>query len=66
MPPAAGEAAQAQTVAAAGSTRELTEKVIWRCRAEWDAFLDRASGRGAIKLVLIVDPQLTTRVDQAR
>eukprot|EP00038_Savillea_parva_P026550 m.54978 g.54978 ORF g.54978 m.54978 type:complete len:619 (-) comp7572_c0_seq1:151-2007(-) len=45
--------------------RELTDKVIYTCRAEWDAFLDRASENGAVKLVLIVDPALTTRVDQA-
>lgn len=45
--------------------RELTDKVIFASRAEWDAFLDRASNHGAVKLHLVVDPALTTRVDQA-
>lgn len=52
--------------AAIGTTRELSERVIWRSRAEWDAFLDRTSSHGAIKLVFVIDPVLTTRIDQAR
>eukprot|EP00035_Acanthoeca_spectabilis_P030929 m.11667 g.11667 ORF g.11667 m.11667 type:complete len:605 (-) comp4467_c0_seq1:176-1990(-) len=43
---------------------EITEKVIYTSRVEWDAFLHKASDDGALKLVLVVDPVLTTRVDQ--
>mmetsp|Transcript_31832 Transcript_31832/g.83414 ORF Transcript_31832/g.83414 Transcript_31832/m.83414 type:complete len:618 (+) Transcript_31832:216-2069(+) len=43
---------------------DLTARVILESRHEWDGFLDRASEKGLVKLTLVVDPTLTTLVDQ--